>query len=38
MLTGLTKGRRGVGEMLTMVDEGGSGGWRNADNALCEKR
>ena len=32
MLTGLTKGVRGVGKMLTMNDEGGRGVWGNADN------
>ena len=32
MLTGLTKGGRGVGEMLKMADEGGRGGWGNDDN------
>ena len=32
MLTGLTKGGGGVGEMLTMADKGGRGGWGNADN------
>ena len=32
MLTGLTKGGGGVGEMLTMADKGGRGGWEIADN------
>ena len=32
MMTGLTKGGRGVGEMLTMADKGGRGRWGNADN------
>ena len=32
MLTWLTKGGGGVGEMLTMDDKGGRGGWENADN------
>ena len=32
MLTGLTKGGGGVGEILTMADKGGRGGWGNADN------
>ena len=27
------KGRRGVGEMLTLADKGGKGGWGNADNS-----
>ena len=27
MLTGLTKGGGGVGEMLTMTDKGGEGVW-----------
>ena len=31
MLTGLTKGGVGVGEMLTMADKEGCG-WGNADN------
>ena len=31
MLTGLTGGGR-VGEMLTMADKGGNGGWGNANN------
>ena len=31
MLTGLTKGVGGVGEMLTMADKWGRGGWENAD-------
>ena len=26
------EGGRGVEEMLTMADEGGRGGWENADN------
>ena len=32
MLTVLTKGGRGVVEMLTMADKGGRGGCGNADN------
>ena len=32
MLTGLTKGEGGVGEMLKMAGKGGRDGWRNADN------
>ena len=31
MITGLIKGE-GVGEMLTMTDKEGRGGWGNADN------
>ena len=32
ILTGLTKGGGGVGEIFTMYDKGGRGGWGNADN------
>ena len=32
MLTELTEGGEGVGEMLTMADKGGRGVWGNADN------
>ena len=32
MLTKLTKGGGGVGEMLTMADKGERGGWGKADN------
>ena len=32
MVTGLTKREGRVGEMLTMADKGGMGGWGNADN------
>ena len=32
MLTKVTKGGGGVGEMLTVADKGGRRGWGNADN------
>ena len=32
MLKWLTEGEWGVGEVLTMADKGGRGGWGNADN------
>ena len=32
MLTELTEGGGGVGEILTVADKGGRGGWGNADN------
>ena len=34
MLTKLTRQKEWVGEMLTLDDKGGRGGWGNADDGL----